>query len=186
MYSKGQGHRTYNFVHPWTIQAARLGSDWYDETIIQLIRNVLEMAMCKAFQSLSSNLLVKYFGSERSQHGMFGLNIVPPLLYQGISLGLEVRKSFVIYLQNSPDPAIRMWPSIRADRIYSDTTPTTYRPLNTLEDYMEALLEASAAGNGRGTRQKIVTPLVSFLSPKNDIIRTAHPSRMVWKTPTCP
>jgi hypothetical protein len=72
------------------------------------------MVLCKEFQSLASSILQWYFNLDDSESStMLGLNIVPPL-YQGVSLGKGIQRTFTLCCQDSVDSDIKEWPSIRS------------------------------------------------------------------------
>ena len=107
-----------------TVQQTGLNSGEYQRTISvsyhrasqAVFQNVLEMTMCRAFESLPGNILEAYFGPKEDgrPYSNLGLNILPPLL-QGLSLSPSIRKSFSFNLETSTDPDINSWPNFRLE-----------------------------------------------------------------------
>ena len=73
-----------------------------------LLNNILEMIMCRAFQSLPGLLIEEYFGLLPNSQGYsnLGLNIIPPLI-QGQRLDPHKRHSFTLQLTVSKDTEIQ-------------------------------------------------------------------------------
>ncbi|KAJ5284085.1 hypothetical protein N7505_002065 [Penicillium chrysogenum] len=108
--AQGQGYRAANWLKLWEAP----NDTQLPGTSRAVALNVLEMAMCRAFQSLPGSTLEAYFGprEDGKPYSNLGLNIIPPVL-QGLSLGPSARKSFSICLEKSPDPDIIGWPQFR-------------------------------------------------------------------------
>ncbi|KAJ9324384.1 hypothetical protein DTO027B5_4235 [Paecilomyces variotii] len=84
--SKARSHRSMGFIPLWSIPLS--DSDASETCRHLLLSNVLEMVMCRAFQTLSNAALQKFFGdADKSEYANVGLNILPPLLQ-----GLEVKR----------------------------------------------------------------------------------------------
>ncbi|KAH8807142.1 hypothetical protein F5884DRAFT_751732 [Xylogone sp. PMI_703] len=67
--SRGNGHRTATFLKLWEIPASSensTSSAWY-----QAVSNILEMAFCRAFQSLPAKSLEICFGQIPGQNSFF-------------------------------------------------------------------------------------------------------------------
>ncbi|KAK1139819.1 hypothetical protein N8T08_011144 [Aspergillus melleus] len=108
--AQGQGYRAANWLKLWEVpKDAQLST-----TSRAVALNVLEMTMCRAFQSLPGNTIEAYYGPNEDGRpsSNLGLNIVPPVL-QGLSPGLSVRKSFSLGLEESPDSDISGWLQFR-------------------------------------------------------------------------
>jgi hypothetical protein len=78
----GGGHRTANLLQLWEIGRNLLpeGAPW---PLHQMLKNVLEMLFCRAFQCLLGKQLEPYFGPANSESGEYsntGLNVLSPLL----------------------------------------------------------------------------------------------------------
>lgn len=102
----GGGERNANMIRLWLLP--NLGEPL--ETTLILFNNVLEMTMCRAFQTLPPHTLKEAFGPQ--EYTGVGLNIVSPLL-QGKELPPTARGKCISLLEASPDPEIRTWPQIR-------------------------------------------------------------------------
>lgn len=100
--------RTAHFLRFWSIQPA------YKEPLQHtLLLNILEMVMCRVFESISPQILTQYFGP--GHYSNVGLNIVPPLL-QNMKLTVEARIAYTALVQESSDSEIRFWPTFRYPR----------------------------------------------------------------------
>ncbi|KAJ5587269.1 uncharacterized protein N7459_003034 [Penicillium hispanicum] len=110
--SQGQGHRKANWLKLWQVPEGLQVSSTFRAVAL----NVLEMTMCRAFQSLPGDILETYYGPNEDgrPYSNLGLNIIPPVL-QGLSLGPSARKSFSLGLEISPDSDIKGWPKFRYD-----------------------------------------------------------------------
>ncbi|KGO39200.1 hypothetical protein PEX1_063420 [Penicillium expansum] len=108
--AQGQGYRAANWLKLWEVPTDTQLSC----TSRAVALNVLEMTMCRAFQSLPGSILEAYYGPKEDgkSYSDLGLNIIP-LVLQGLSLGPSVRKSFSLSLEKSPDPDINGWPQFR-------------------------------------------------------------------------
>ena len=75
------------------------------------IFNILEMAFCRAFQSLPGSVLKEYWGT-RSEAGQgfanVGLNIIPPLL-QSSRMKESTKLPFLVKSSLSRDPEVTQW-----------------------------------------------------------------------------
>ncbi|KAB8216336.1 hypothetical protein BDV33DRAFT_207507 [Aspergillus novoparasiticus] len=118
---------------------------------LQLIcQNILELAMCRAFQSLPPSSLTQIFGEDADNpYTCVGLNIVSPL-FPGLNLRKEACQHFTRQIESSPDPEIRLWPSYRSREKgkakKAESAPTkTPKPMMRLEDFRAAILSAVAA-----------------------------------------
>ncbi|KAL2828778.1 hypothetical protein BDW59DRAFT_43980 [Aspergillus cavernicola] len=98
---RGIGHRLANFLRLWTL----ICPDYVDPFVVAVFLNILEMAMCRALESLPNDVLEEYFGRRWGGYCNMGLNIVPPTL-QNVSLGSNTRRQFSIGLESSRDPGI--------------------------------------------------------------------------------
>ncbi|PCG91378.1 Hypothetical protein PENO1_094110 [Penicillium occitanis (nom. inval.)] len=101
---KGQGHRSANFIMLWKI----VDSLAEDEVLLAVSNNVLEMVMCRIFQTLPPNTLERYSGArtQTEPYSTLGLNIVAPTL-QSIPLSSSEKTGFISELTESPDPDIQ-------------------------------------------------------------------------------
>lgn len=108
--AQGQGYRAANWLKLWEVPRDTQLSC----TSRAVALNVLEMTMCRAFQSLPGSSLEAYYGpsADGKPYSNLGLNIIPPVL-QGLSLGPSVRKSFSLGLEKSLDPDINGWTQFR-------------------------------------------------------------------------
>ncbi|KAL3476599.1 hypothetical protein BJX99DRAFT_270404 [Aspergillus californicus] len=109
---RGNGRRAMNFLKLWTVHDL----DSMDEESAMILPNILEMAMCAAFQSLPQQVLETFFAPRTSrdhQYSGVGLNVLCPL-YQGMRSLLKVRQETIAYLESSLDPQITMYPTFRA------------------------------------------------------------------------
>ncbi|GAB1208781.1 hypothetical protein APSETT445_007542 [Aspergillus pseudonomiae] len=108
--AQGQGYRVANWLKLWEVP----NNLQLSCTSRAVALNILEMTMCRAFQSLPGSTLEAYYGTSEDgkPYSNLGLNIIPPVL-QGLSLGPSVRKSFSLGLEKSPDPDINGWPQFR-------------------------------------------------------------------------
>lgn len=73
--------------------------------------NILEMAFCRAFQSLPASVLQDHFGALSEPGHDFanvGLNIISPLL-QSSRINEQTKLPFVVALSTSQDPEISQW-----------------------------------------------------------------------------
>ncbi|RWQ93316.1 hypothetical protein C8Q69DRAFT_446810 [Paecilomyces variotii] len=105
--SKARSHRSMGFIPLWSIPLS--DSDESETCRHLLLSNVLEMVMCRAFQTLSNAALQKFFGdADKSEYANVGLNILPPLL-QGLEVSFE----------DSPDPQVQQWPKVRQEQLHS-------------------------------------------------------------------
>jgi hypothetical protein len=136
---KGQGHRSANFLLLWKLKSY-LGTN---EGVVTVYNNILEMFMCRVFQSLPFNTLKRYSGINQEEHPTLGLNIVPPLL-QSRKLSSSVRHLFNCELQNSPDQDVREWPSVRESMREPSQYALTNRPSLSVETCRSALRDAVA------------------------------------------
>ncbi|OKL63401.1 hypothetical protein UA08_02094 [Talaromyces atroroseus] len=140
--SRGNGHRHPNFIQLWKTGPDQVG-EFYDQTLLTLAKNILEMILCMAFRSLPPTVLQEYFELLNVQHStMLGLNIVPPL-YQTVSLGQEVRRSFMILCEESVDSDIKEWPTVRSSQQKKRWDPAKTPRVLTSENYVEAMKEAA-------------------------------------------
>ncbi|CAI7584214.1 unnamed protein product [Penicillium palitans] len=106
------GYRHGNFIRLWIIEFPPCTQISTKEAF----ENVLEMSFTRAFQTLAPSVLETYFGPcPEGSYSSLGLNVVPPLM-QGRELAPRVRREFTKLLENSEDPEIREWPSIRAQQ----------------------------------------------------------------------
>ncbi|KAJ5208039.1 hypothetical protein N7449_002418 [Penicillium cf. viridicatum] len=82
--AQGQGYRAANWLKLWEVPRDTQLSC----TSRPVALNVLEMTMCRAFQSLPGSSLEAYYGpsEDGKPYSNLGLNIIPPVL-QGLSLG---------------------------------------------------------------------------------------------------
>ncbi|EGE07453.1 hypothetical protein TEQG_06580 [Trichophyton equinum CBS 127.97] len=113
VFSCGEGRRALNFIRLWTIKRESF-TDL--DGIKSIIHNLLEMAMCRAFQSLPGTELDRYFSCPQEQGWQnLGLNIISPLL-QGLYLSPNSRRDFILNLKDSRDPEIRRWPDVRCQQ----------------------------------------------------------------------
>lgn len=110
----GQGHRSGRFLRLWTNSDRQFSDSLAADEWSILLNNVLEMAFCRAFQSLPSRLLNIYFEPPTSGPGFseIGLNIISPLM-QGIKFFETTRDFYVLDLSDSPDAEIAGWVSFR-------------------------------------------------------------------------
>ena len=85
-----------------------------DEVLLTVSNNVLEMVMCRIFQTLPPNTLERYSGArtQAEPYSTLGLNIVPPTL-QSIPLSTSEKTVFISELTESPDPDTQEWPLVR-------------------------------------------------------------------------
>jgi hypothetical protein len=99
---KGQGHRSVNFIMIWRIEEEK------HEDVLAVSNNILEMVMCRIFQTLPSNTLERYSGAraQAEPYSTLGLNIVPPTL-QSVPLSSSRKHGFTFELTESPDPDIQ-------------------------------------------------------------------------------
>lgn len=106
--SRGYGHRTANFLRLWSFDsttARELGTD-----LVGLLQTLLEMAFCRCFQSLPSQVLTKVFGP--GLYSDMGLNSLSPLLQYSSLSSLE-RSSWMDMYNGSQDLDIRAFPAQR-------------------------------------------------------------------------
>uniref|UniRef100_A0A093V5P7 Uncharacterized protein n=1 Tax=Talaromyces marneffei PM1 TaxID=1077442 RepID=A0A093V5P7_TALMA len=128
---KGYGHRHPNFIQLWKTGPDQVG-EFYDQTLLILVKNILEMVPCMAFQTLPPTILKEYFEPENVQNStMLGLNIVPPL-YQTVSLGQEVSGGFFGVVKPH---RLGVFRSAYTWSLLPDKTPHVI----TNEDYVEAV-----------------------------------------------
>lgn len=98
-----------SFIRLWTVPFP----PGIDGTTQLVFENFLEKIMCRSFQSLPAPILEEFFGPcPQGQYSKIGLNIMSPLL-QGKEVGPVIRHKIVQFLEESPDPEIREWPTIR-------------------------------------------------------------------------
>jgi hypothetical protein len=100
-----------NFVRLWSIPSKFI-QDQNAKTSVMLLNNILEMLMCYAFQSLSSEAMENFMDLDADT---IELNVLPPL-FDGINVSKEIRNEYREALRNSPDPYIRDFPDVRASQ----------------------------------------------------------------------
>ena len=100
----GAPFRSANFIRLWSIPYIAM-----DLPELQLIcQNIIELAMCRAFQSFPPSSLTQIFGEDAGNpYTCVELNIVSPL-FQGLNLQKEVCQYFTRQIKSSPDPEIRL------------------------------------------------------------------------------
>jgi hypothetical protein len=86
---------------------------------------------------------------------MLGLNIVPPL-YQGVSLGKEIQRTFTLCCQDSVDWDIKEWPSIHSKQKQKEWQPGQL--FFELQDYVNVLLLAAKKTVEVEFPTRIITP----------------------------
>ncbi|KAJ9366058.1 hypothetical protein DTO282E5_9258 [Paecilomyces variotii] len=115
--SKARSHRSMGFIPLWSIPLS--DSDESETCRHLLLSNVLEMVMCRAFQTLSNAALQKFFGdADKSEYANVGLNILPPLL-QGLEVSRSTRRLYTKGFEDSPDPQVQQWPKVRQEQLHS-------------------------------------------------------------------
>ncbi|KAJ5424671.1 hypothetical protein N7445_010644 [Penicillium cf. griseofulvum] len=85
--AQGQGYRAANWLKLW--EATKDTQLPCTSRAVSL--NILEMAMCRAFESLPGSILEAYFGprEDGKPYSNLGLNIISPV-FQGLSLGPSI------------------------------------------------------------------------------------------------
>ncbi|KAJ5862128.1 hypothetical protein N7455_006196 [Penicillium solitum] len=112
------GYRHGNFIRLWIIEFPPCTQISTKEAF----ENVLEMSFTLAFQTLPPSVLETYFGTcPEGSYSTLRFNVVPPLM-QSRELAPRVRGEFTKLLENSDDPEIREWPSIRAQQKHKPNT----------------------------------------------------------------
>ncbi|KUL81541.1 hypothetical protein ZTR_10064 [Talaromyces verruculosus] len=125
--SRGNGYHHPHFIQLWKTGHDEIG-EFYDQTLLTL--------------SLPPTVLQEYFELANIQQStMLGLNIVPPL-YQTVSLGQEVRRTFMILCEESVDQDIKDWPNVRTTQQKKYWDPAKTPRVITSEDYVEAMERA--------------------------------------------
>lgn len=139
----GQGHRYANFLRLWHIPDGspdlQIGNTQVE---IALVNNVLEMAFCRVFESLSDVVLKKFFGSpvEGGMYANVGLNVLPPLL-QGQCVPRDHRDRYAKLLKDSSDPEITEWVNVRAERSSRQPARQTQARVLTAGNYRAVLCQ---------------------------------------------
>jgi hypothetical protein len=132
-----------------------------------IFANILEMAMCRTFETLPNGVLEEYFGLRRGDIGNLGLNIVPPIL-QSLRLGPNRRMQFSAGLERSADPDISGWPEVRRKQgAKKNSNYALNRPCMTLSDYENELKRATETLDLGGLRPfnpelEVATPGFDF------------------------
>src|SRR5262249_25074858 len=134
--------RRWNFVRLWTI-SRNSGENTHasSETRNYLLKNILEMTFCRAFQTSSALVLEIFFGRlPDGKHSNLGLNVLPPL-YQGCpqTQSLTLRSHYRDIWKASPDPEICSWPAFRKAQLNRNWVPNC--DAKDHEQAMEALLK---------------------------------------------
>lgn len=168
--SKGNGHRSANFLRLWTLQFPGI----VDASALIVVSNILEMVMTGQFQSLSSSTLEKYFDvlDNGLAYSALGLNVIPPVL-QGVSLGPTLRQAYSLQLEKSPDPQIRGWPEFRGKQRISSARTSSFipKPSMSWEDYLAELHRAMDA-TPVAQRLRLFDPASSAAPTENLIVDT--------------
>lgn len=128
-----------NYIQLWTLPSYVQTEDGGSRPQL-LVNNILEMAMCRAFQMLPGSTLQRFFGDQNNYTGC-GLNILPPL-FQGIKLPWTTLDTFTNELLDSPDPKIREFPKLRKEQKQllrsSRPVPPRLLPRFHAQDYFDA------------------------------------------------
>ena len=118
---------------------------WRKE-VHMLLSNILEMVMCRAFQSLPGFLIEEYFGllPDGREYSNLGLNIAH-LWYRGSAFPHK-RRTFTLHLTVSKDPEIQNWPAVRSQQqhIFHESVAKKSFSLLTQENYQRAVQSALA------------------------------------------
>jgi hypothetical protein len=111
--SRGGGHRSSSFIRLWILPPSPYNDKLVSESWYRLLHNILEMVFCRAFQSLPSRVLEKFFESPATgSYADVGLNVASPLLQSAVID--DVRKiQFTVDISKSQDPEVRQWVSVR-------------------------------------------------------------------------
>ncbi|KAI1912220.1 hypothetical protein LOZ61_003381 [Ophidiomyces ophidiicola] len=149
-------YRSMNYIRLWSLPQNVVGDKDAGSSRL-LLNNILETLMCRAFQSLPSIELQKYFGD--GEYATTGLNILPPLL-QGIALDIPTRSKYIDRCLESADENIRKWPSERkrqrgASRAAS-SLGRSFEPLWRRSNYQNAMFQACIATEGCKHLAKLV------------------------------
>lgn len=123
---KGNGKRAASFIRLWTLTP----DSGIDEATRVLFTNMLEMIMCRAFQTLPEAELERFFPTspDSYHYSTLGLNVVPPL-YQNLNLNSSRRSHFILGLEKSVDADLREWPKVRRAQKKKVTENTLREPL---------------------------------------------------------
>ncbi|KAL5338938.1 hypothetical protein BJX70DRAFT_398139 [Aspergillus crustosus] len=128
---QGKGYRSANFIRLWTLVCP----DYVPSSVQDIFANILEMVMCRAFESLPKGVLEEYFGHLSDKSSNLGLNIIPPI-FQSLRLAPMHRKQFKMGLETSGDQNIAGWPEYqRKQGAKHASNYSLNRPHMTLADH---------------------------------------------------
>lgn len=136
--SHGGGQRIAKFLKLWEFREI-------DSVHMEggALLNILEMAFCRAFQSLPGNVLEEYFDAPPEDgFANVGANIIPPLL-QSSKLSEGKRLRFVVPLSTSSDPEIPKWFNTRCSSVAKITMAAAKDLLG--PNYLQAFVEATVS-----------------------------------------
>src|SRR5438034_855938 len=145
--SKDRYFRSLSVAQLWSIPIDASEGDQVAKERHLLYNNLLEMVMCRAFQTLSNLSLREFFGDqELDQYANIGLNVLPPL-FQGLKMPPTRKQTYYRGFNNSDDPQVRHWPSERARQrslIEQSVRNLASMPCRFMaEDYMLAVAQAN-------------------------------------------
>lgn len=136
--SHGGGQRIAKFLKLWEFREID-SADTEDGALL----NILEMAFCRAFQSLPANVLEEYFDAPPEDgFANVGANVIPPL-YQSSRLSEGKRLRFVVDLSTSSDPEIPKWFNTRCSSEAKRSMAAAKDLLG--PHYLQAFAEATAS-----------------------------------------
>jgi hypothetical protein len=120
--NSGTGYLSTNWLQLWALPGSIKYMESFSSYSIPLLQCCLEKTFCRAFQSISPQILVEYFGPpSEGQYAGVGLNILSPLLQSVHYSPMEgLRGKFRNLLSSSSDLEIASWPCIRDRMIATD------------------------------------------------------------------
>ena len=139
--SKGGRHRQANFIRIFHFD--RRPDTHIDQDRRNVLKNILELSMCAAFQTLPKEELLQWLphGSADIRYRTVHLNVLNPLL-QDSFINEHLRRTTRSKLTLSMDPEVRQWPLVRANQLSRKKLKSPYIPPPRLSDYEPALNDA--------------------------------------------
>jgi len=139
--SKGGRHRQANFIRIFHFD--RRPDMHIDQDGRNVVKNILELSMCAAFQTLPKEELLQWLprGSAGIRYRTVHLNVLNPLL-QDSFINEHLRHTTRSKLTLSMDPEVRQWPLVRANQLSRKKPKSPYIPPPRLSDYEPALNDA--------------------------------------------